>query len=467
MRNSRNILLIALVALISNVFAQGYKISVQVKNTPKDSLCQLAYYYGDRKLLKDSARVQDDKGNFVFEGDSKLEKGIYLIVVPGGKYFEFIANDATEFSMKTTDQDYIKGMEIKGSPENVLFYDYLKYVGEIGPKMATASDEEKVTLNKQIEDYKEKFILEHPNTFVSVLFKSMQDVTIPDRETWPDSTYGYRYFKKHYFDNISFKDPRMLRTPVFEGKVDYYLDKLVVQHWDSLNAECDYLMAQIGTEGNYEMFKYMLIHLTRKFGDMKIMCMDEVPWHLYKNYFLEDKRVDWIDSTNMVKIKEEVIKKTYNRCGDRPPNLIFRDTTGAFHSLHDLKSEYTVVYFWSATCGHCKKATPILWDYYQTVKDKGVEVYTVCIDKDIKEFKKFINKYNFSWLNTYDTENTNNFRVSYNVFSTPTIYVLDKDKKVIGKKIDVKTVKRILNDKLGLPQEEEDSEEEDHSGHNH
>ena len=96
-------------------------------------------------------------------------------------------------------------------------------------------------------------------------------------------------------------------------------------------------------------------------------------------------------------------------------------------------------------------------------------MFTVCIDKDLKPFKKYLNEHGFDWISAYDTENSNNFRVYYNVFSTPTIYILDKDKKIIGKKVDIKTIKKIINDKLGLPQEEEEETEtkDDHEGHNH
>ena len=482
MMKMRSVLLIVLLASFTKIFAGGYKISIQVKGAPKDSLCQLAYYYGDKKLLKDSARV-GLKGTIVFQSDSvPLEKGIYLVVL-NGKYFEFVSNDATEFTMKTDEANYVTNMSITGSPENVLFYDYLKFISPLGKEMdslntalktarekdpaagATIIDRMKV-IDQKMKDYKKNLITKNPTTLVASLFKSMEDIEIPERETWPDSTYGYQFYKAHYFDNIDFKDPRLIRTPVFQSKIDYYLDKLVVQHWDSLTKECDYLMGKVGKQGNKEMFKFMLIHLTRKYGDSKIMCMDEVPWYLYKNYFMEDKRVDWIDSTNMVKIKEEVIKKTYNLCGDVPPNVVFQDTTGKFHDLHKLQADYTILYFWSATCGHCKKATPKLWEYYQKVQDKGVKVFTVCIDKDLTPLKKYLNEHKFTWINAYDSDNANNFRVYYNVFSTPTIYILDKDKKIIGKKVDISTIKKILNDKLGLPQEvEEEVDVDEHDHH--
>lgn len=489
----KRVLLLAILVSFVNGFSQGYKINLQIKGAPKDSLCQLAYYYGEKKLLQDSARVLDNKGNLVFEGEKKLPKGIYLVVAPDGKYFDFIVNDATTFSMKTDTSNYVKNMVFTGSPENVLFYKYLNYITPISTSISQKSEEyrklkdtkpaeaeqllvELRALDKQLIDYKKNFITENPNTFAAVLFKSMEDISIPEApEGMADSlvqNFKYQYFKTHFFDNIDFKDERMLRTPVFEGKIDYYLDKLVAQHWDSLIKESNYLLNEkVGKSGNYAMFRYMLNHLTSKYGDSKIMCMDEVPWYLYKNYYLQDKRVDWIDSTQRVKLEEEVAKKRYNLCGDVPPNIFFRDTLDKSYSLHDIDAEYTVLYFWSATCGHCKKATPKLWEYYQKVKDKGVEVYTVSIDKEDKEYKKFINKYGFTWINTRDDgaknmdmfASTHAYRTVYNVFSTPTIYILDKDKKIIGKKVDVGIVKKILNDKLGLPPEKEEPEEAEDS----
>ena len=117
----KRVLLLAILISFTNAFSQGYKINLQIKGAPKDSLCQLAYYYGEKKLLQDSARVLDNKGNIVFEGEKKLPKGIYLVVAPDGKYFDFIVNDATKFSMKTDTSDYVKNMVFEGSPENVFF----------------------------------------------------------------------------------------------------------------------------------------------------------------------------------------------------------------------------------------------------------------------------------------------------------------------------------------------------------
>ena len=177
------------------------------------------------------------------------------------------------------------------------------------------------------------------------------------------------------------------------------------------------------------------------------MCLDEVPFYLFKNYFLEDKRVDWVDSTTRRRIQEEVVKTQYNLCGDVAQELSFVDTNGVAHKLSKIPKEYTVVYFWSATCGHCKKATPKLQEFYDRTKDMyDWEVYSVNIDKETKEYKKFIRKYKFDWINVNAPDNTNYFREKYNVYTTPTMYLLNHNKEIIAKKIDVSTLEKILTE---------------------
>jgi hypothetical protein len=62
-----------------------------------------------------------------------------------------------------------------------------------------------------------------------------------------DSTFAYRYYKAHFWDNIDFSDDRMLRTPIFHPKVKQYMEKLTAQgpdYVDSINASADYLISK-------------------------------------------------------------------------------------------------------------------------------------------------------------------------------------------------------------------------------
>ncbi len=38
---------------------------------------------------------------------------------------------------------------------------------------------------------------------------------------------------------------------------------------------------------------------------------------------------------------------------------------------NDIEAEYTILYFWEADCGHCKKSTPALYEVYTRLKGEG------------------------------------------------------------------------------------------------
>ncbi|MCP4522375.1 MAG: DUF5106 domain-containing protein [Cytophagales bacterium] len=483
---------------ISSFAQQGYRISVHVEGV-KDTLTQLAFHFGKKKLLQSKAKF-DNKGNVVFEGKEKLKEGIYLVTVPGKGWFEFIAGQDQHFSMNTNIENLVKNMKVTGSDENDRFYEYLNFMNPLGKKIAERSEEikaiknpkskkaEKIRkevkgYNKRIEDYREDIIKSYPNTFLAILFRAMKDIVVPEMEEISDekkrNKARYVYYKKHYFDNINLNDGRILRTPIFEGKLEQYIETVVVQMPDSVNAAADDLIRRAGDD--YDMFRFLVISITSKYEKSQIMCMsDAIFYHMATTYYTKDSRVDWVNDETMKKIKEQIVKTKYSRCGLSAPNLILADTTGIsapkeqiiknqkMHSLAAVDAEYTVLYFWSATCGHCKKATPKLYEVYKKLKPHGVEIFTVHIDDNKKALKKYLDEHNFDWIITNAPNNEFNYRVYYNIYSTPVIYLLDKDKKIIAKRLDVHTLDKILSEKLGLEAPKEPKKEEKgHGGHSH
>jgi thiol-disulfide isomerase/thioredoxin len=118
-----------------------------------------------------------------------------------------------------------------------------------------------------------------------------------------------------------------------------------------------------------------------------------------------------------------------------------------FHpvSLYDIKSKYTLVYFWDPSCGHCKKVTPKLSELYKTKgKELGLEVLAVYIEADTSEWFKYIKENELNWINAADLLGKSNFRKYYDIYSTPVIYLLDRNKKIIAKRIDVEKLEDFI-----------------------
>ena len=101
---------------------RGYEISFNI-NGLSDSTIFLAYHLGDKQYLKDSVNA-DKSGHGLFSGTDILPQGIYMIVLPGRKYFEILVSGDQFFSVTCSYTDYFKTMKFSGSEENTAFIDY-------------------------------------------------------------------------------------------------------------------------------------------------------------------------------------------------------------------------------------------------------------------------------------------------------------------------------------------------------
>jgi peroxiredoxin len=230
--------------------------------------------------------------------------------------------------------------------------------------------------------------------------------------------------------------------------VTFYLEKLTYQEPDSLIKSVKYIMDKV--EGNDEMFKYWVIFLTNKYAKDKRMCFEKVYVYMGEKYYLTN-RATWVDSTQMVKITDRILKMKYNQCGMKAANLRLLDQSGEMKQLYDLKSKYTIMYFWDYDCGHCKKTTPVLVEFYDKYKSYGIEVFGVCTRDDTVKWKKYLHENELPWRNSIDLDGKSYFRVYYDIYSTPVIYLLDENKIIKAKRVDVPGLEEYLRFELGLP----------------
>jgi len=102
----------------------NYEISLTVSGL-RDSSVYLAYHFGDKQYIKDTVKL-DSKGHGVFSGQENLPQGIYMVVLPGRNYFEFLASDDQNFSITCDYDDYFNTLRFTGSDENSAFIEYQK-----------------------------------------------------------------------------------------------------------------------------------------------------------------------------------------------------------------------------------------------------------------------------------------------------------------------------------------------------
>jgi thiol-disulfide isomerase/thioredoxin len=232
------------------------------------------------------------------------------------------------------------------------------------------------------------------------------------------------------------------------------------------------------------------------------MGMDKVYIEMLNRYYCTknskgERPAFWVSEDKFEGLCENLSNKRRLTVGSVPPNLILKDTTDEnWKDFYSLSSEYTVLYFWDPECGHCKKTTPKLETLYQKkFKDRNVEIFSVgkAIGEDFEKWKSFIHKNKLTFINVGVTdqlyqqaqENPNklvpvypgelgkpttleslNYQNTFDIFSTPKVFVLDKDKKIIAKSISISQLEDMIDrlqgkkdlPKLFPPDPEEDAQ---------
>jgi len=475
-------LLLSLFICISPLagYAQGYAIEVNARQLAGKEVI-LGEYFTSRMIPKDTV-VLDKAGKGVIKGEKPFKGGLYILYLGPNHIVDFLMDKDQQFSVKLDTSDLLNKTEFSASPDNDLFQDYKKYLdhqrGEMNklkavldasatPEDSTRTREEMNKVNKATEQYINSIIDKNKGLFVSVFLQAMKDVEIPEEilqgSKKERDSIRYFYYKKHYFDNFDPGDVRLLHTPLFEPKVKTYIEKVVPQLPDSLISACDFLIEK--SRADEELFRYMLITLFNSFADNKYMGMDKVYFHLAEKYYIPF--ATWSSEDFITKLKEnlELSKPTF--IGNIAPDFTLKgipadlvelsasDTAlkedphiGYTFQLHDIKSKYTLLYFWEADCGHCKQATPELQEVYNRIKDLGVEVVACHVINSIEGkvlWMDFLNDHEmYDWINCWSPYN-NDFRKEYNLQSFPQLFLLDENKKILAKRLTPAQAEEIIN----------------------
>jgi hypothetical protein len=440
-----------------------------------DTECYLGNHYGDKQYVKDTVHV-DKNGWMTFSGKESLDGGIYLIVLPNKTYFELLIADEQHFTVETDTLDYVGHLKVTGSLENRLFNEHQKYLMEKGIEnqvlksrmeanknnkdSVAAIRKEMTAMDKEVKDYRLKLVQDYPKTFMAKIIITMQEPEVPeppkdDKGNVLDSNFQFNYYKAHFLDNVDFSDERLLRSPLLYNKVKTYTQQLTVPVPDSIIPSVDTIIFR--SRANKEVFKYNVATLANYYETSNIMGYDKVFVHIAESYYLTDEAY-WADSSLKVKIQERVNKIKPNILGTPAYNLTMLDTslkisnntlvagTLKYVSLYDIKAKYTVLVFWDPTCSHCKVEVPELHHIYDSLKSNGVsiEVYAVGIESDPELWKEFISKNKLNWINVTDPANQTHFRDFYDIYSTPVIYLLDEQKRIIAKRLDPPKVREFI-----------------------
>ncbi|MGC4039397.1 MAG: thioredoxin family protein [Flavobacterium sp.] len=248
-------------------------------------------------------------------------------------------------------------------------------------------------------------------------------------------------------------------------------------HPDSVSVEIDKVMNKIKPATT--MYKMLLAYFTYTYETSKIMGFDKVFVHMSDTYFKTGK-------ANGIYEDPDIVQKITKRADKLRPLLVgataldlymikaedygkmkamgFEDAKNSeemtkvfyknqaqvnnmFVKLGDVRADYTILIFWDVDCSHCQKEIPIaLEQYNELIKEKkNVKVYSVYMQHEGDKYLKYIADNKLPWINVYDGAHYNNAIEKYDVYSTPVIYILDKNKTIKAKRIDAAQIKAMID----------------------
>lgn len=472
--NRIKVLLIPLFSLlfVSNIHAQ-YKISISIPPFKNDTLL-FGHYFSESLMLKDTFYT-DNEGKATIRGEEDLPGGMYTIFFPNRNRFDLLIDADQEFSVSTDTSNILATTVIKGSKDNQLFYEYLSVLNTkrkessriqlrvttpISTQDSIAARKKLEEINKEVKTYVEGIIEDNPNLFVSKFLLAMKEIDVPEAPRDEngaiiDSSFQVKYYKQHYFDYFDVSDVRLLRTPIYERKLKTYIEKWIYPVPDSIYKEVDWLIAQ--SRSDTLLFKYMLTTLFNHYATSKYVGMDAVYAYIAENYYIPE--ATWSSPDFIEKLKERVEKISPLTIGKVSPDIELvkvnddhfmaaeKDTSlkrnpyiGDFFFLHSINADYIFLYFWEADCGHCKKTIPELYEMWKRMKKEDIYVEVVAVSmlggiEGKEKWTNFVIEHQlYGWVNAWNPYDFS-YKDTYDVTSSNILYLLDKDKKIIAKRI--------------------------------
>ncbi len=471
------------VLAFANKAQNGYEIKINFKGC-KDSMAYLVKYTFDQQYIADTCK-KIKNGLIIFKGKKDLDKGVYTLVSEGKSiYFDFFVNETQKFGINTDNADIVNTLKSAGSKENEEFFSYIKYITNKNLEFGKLRDQTKgkskadstkfmneklKILNDDVKKFENDFMLKVKGTFVYDVLNlktEKEPIDIPKAKNGrPDSVYQYYYYKNHFFDGIDFKDERIVRTPFFDDRIKKYFESVILQNPDTVIQEVDKIMNKC-TQGNL-VYNLLLGYFTYKYEQSKIMGFDKVFVHLSDNFVLNGKASGVYNDETVKKIKERVdimrnllleskvaelymIDTVYGKqvmkmgfdtakTSKAVTDLYYKNIeklTPMFKTLYQVNAKYTVLVFWASDCGHCQTEIPKLQENLKDIKGQiDFKVFSVQTKEDYEAWRKFIIEKKIDFINVFDPIHLNNLKERFDIYSTPVIYILDKDKKIKAKRL--------------------------------
>ncbi|HNY01865.1 MAG TPA: redoxin domain-containing protein [Bacteroidales bacterium] len=416
---------------------------------------QLMSIYGERTRAIDSA-VADPSGRFRFTLVNRLP-GMYRISWGKDRFVDVIWNQEN-VDFRTTETEPGDSLDFTASVENRINMAYLKldrmnqdklqllmpvvdYYPEKDAFYRKAAAELE-GLQRSQQRFLDSLIRKYPDAYAIRIAKAYQTPFIPASLSKDERL---NLLKQHYFDKLDFSDTSLLRSMVLVNKAIAYLSLYSNNRLSQKQLEAEFIKAvtvMLGAASvNPTLYKFWLDYLV---GGFDKYHFDEVITYIADN-FKDPSSCEDSERKSALQKKLDTFKKI--AVGKVAPDLEVPDTMGKAVKLASVDSEFTLLVFYATTCPHCMSMMPRLKEIYEKQQPKRFEVMAVSIDTSRTEWTRFIREQKTGWIDVSDLKGFGGKSADdYNIYATPTMFLLDRAKTILAKPISLMELEQVLRD---------------------
>jgi len=434
---------LALVALFSLNFALAQKVSGKFTLLGNQPI-RLEAFQGMNTYLVDETTT-DASGNFSLNY-SKIDFGMgYLISADDKPLFVILSGE--EVVIHGEAPSYVETVKVIKGKENQIFEQYAKEHPKREQALSAWVYLEKMYIQdslfmkqsvprKAIQAEKLRIHTEDKSFLDKIDKKSYVSWFLPARKLVSSVSTVAQYRTEEIpatisaFRKMDYTDNRLYRSGLFRDAIEghFWLIENSGRSLDSVFIEMkisiDHMVANLSKDENRlnEVTDY-LFHLLEKHS-------------LYEaSEYLALKVLNEVSCT----INDDLAKQleTYRtmKKGNTAPDLVFPETTyypthSTAKKLSEINSKYTLVVFAAGWCDHCRQEVPKIAQLYEKWLKNGVEVVLVSLDETPQEFAQFAAA--FPFISTTDFKKwESKMAQDYYVFGTPSMFLLDNERKIV------------------------------------
>ena len=398
--------------------AEDYKWAVLYKVSPTNLL-----YKTDTKV--------DEEGNFTLLLDSTITKGMYRLVyaVPQDIFNFDIIYDGDEDIELNFIRD--KGVEFLASKENLLLASYENEMRMVQNEIAKKYEDGYESVAPMFETLKElqKVLEKEAKETIALEFIKANRPYIPEA---PEDIKAYiKNSKKNYFKNIDVNNQTLQESSFITDYAYNYILGFVGDEKD----------VSIAYQANIDTFQEQIKDSDQGFQKVQWMklwqkLVDSDRAHT-ANYISDNYLIPLAKSSNDETLINDLTIFKNITIGNKAPNFSWEELENKKPVLKNLDeldvAENYIIVFWSSACSHCLKEVPKLHSKISSLEKGEYKVIAVGLEDEpydwrnkIHDFPEFINVLGLGkWQNEIGK--------NYGISSTPTYFVLDKDKKITAK----------------------------------